>query len=169
MVSKNLLVVGGLAVAGLYVGSTLFGYANLADQLKLRIAGARIHKISLQGIEIAVRPALNNPTKQSVTITKPVVSLYSSGESIGQSDASAQTVTIAAQQVTELPAIHITIGLMDVIKLLGTVKWQQIIALFSKPGDAAKVLKGAVKSPVTVGATTYADNIFIQTTPVRIL
>lgn len=175
MDSKTVIIGGGILVAGYFLLKKSFSYASLAENMTLKLKNARIHKVDLQGIHIAVVAALNNPTPQSATITKPVVSILrqKSGqqmEAVTTSDASNQKINIAPNGVTTLPEIMVTIGIVPLLQLISSVKWGQIIGMFGKKGaNAAVAFQDSLTTPLFCQTSTQVDGMFIKTAPVRIL
>ena len=61
---------GGL---GAYGFIQLMKMTNVRDSISTKLMNPRIHKVNLSGITFRTEVAINNPTKDSMTITKPVV------------------------------------------------------------------------------------------------
>ena len=79
---NKLLTIGILAVGGL-LAYRAFQLSALAGNISTRITGARVHSLSFSGLTMAVGVAINNPTRSSVKISKPVVVLTSKGKYVG--------------------------------------------------------------------------------------
>ena len=65
----------GLIGLGAYGLIKLLRMKNVGDSISTNLVNPRIHKVTLQGISFRTEVAINNPTKDSVKITKPVVTL----------------------------------------------------------------------------------------------
>lgn len=97
----------GLGVFGLV---KLLRMKNVGDSVSTRIVNPRIHKVSLQGITFRTDVSINNPTRDSITITKPVVTLSTDGKLLTQSVSENKTITIAPLDVTKIDTIELTLG-----------------------------------------------------------
>jgi hypothetical protein len=48
---------------------------NVGDQTNITMVNPRVHAVNLGGLSFRTEVAINNPSKDTVKITKPVVSL----------------------------------------------------------------------------------------------
>ena len=95
----------GVAAYGVY---RLLQMKNVSDLVTVRLLKPRIHKVDLSGLVFQTEVAINNPTRDSVTITKPVVTLTSNGNMLSQSDSANLSYKIAPLSVTMIDTISLT-------------------------------------------------------------
>lgn len=86
----------GLIGLGAYGLIRLLRMKNVGDSISTNLVNPRIHKVSLAGISFRTEVAINNPTKDSVKITKPVVTLSTNGKLLSQSNSENKTITTMA-------------------------------------------------------------------------
>lgn len=71
----NKLLGIGLIGAGAFGLIQLLRMKNVGDSISTKLVNPRVHKVSLTGIFFRTEVSINNPTRDSITITKPVVTL----------------------------------------------------------------------------------------------
>lgn len=67
---------------------------NVSENALFSLVNPRIHLVNLAGISFRTEIAVNNPTKDSLNLTKPVVSIWVKGKVIGQSVAENKQIQI---------------------------------------------------------------------------
>lgn len=167
---NEFLTIGMLAGGGL-LAYRFFQLNALAGNVSTRITGARVHQLSMSGLTIAVGIAVNNPTRNRITISKPVVVLTSKGKHIGESDASPKSYAIAAQQVSSIGEILIRIPLTGAMSLLGGIDLKGLFAAFKGQPltAAAQAAITRIRVPVEAQITFYADSLLIKLPATKIL
>lgn len=90
----NKLVGIGLIGAGAFGLIQLLRMKNVSDSISTRLVNPRIHKISLTGMSFRTEVSINNPTRDSITITKPVVTLTTNGKLLTQSASENKIIVI---------------------------------------------------------------------------
>lgn len=105
---KNVLIIG-LIGGLLYLGSKALSAKKLSDKSIVRTRNPRIAKINLSGIRLATDLFIDNPTNNSIQITKPVITFTSGGKYIASSIPSKEQFTISAMNQTSLGTIEVEI------------------------------------------------------------
>ena len=159
----------GLIGLGAYGLIKLLRMKNVSDSISTNLVNPRIHKVSLSGISFRTEVAINNPTKDSVKITKPVVTLTTNGKLLSQSNSENKTITIEPLNVSQIDTIELVIGWTTIGTYIAGIlkKIPQLIAAF-KPGSNID-MKQILGIPVEMTFSTYANGIFYQSTPEKIL
>ncbi len=70
------IALGATAVYGIV---RLLKMQNVSDKTNVSLVNPRVHSINLGGLTFRTELAINNPSRDSVSITKPVVSVKSNG------------------------------------------------------------------------------------------
>lgn len=167
---NKLLTLGILAGGGL-LAYRAFQLNSLAGNITTRITGVRVHQLSLSGLTIAVGVAINNPTKSTVTISKPVVILTSNSKYIGESDAEGQVFKVAAQKVSSIGDILIKIPLTSAMTIFKGINLTGLFAAFQGQSlqTAAQAAISQIKVPVEAQISFYADSLFVKLPATRVL
>ena len=74
------------------------------------LSNPRIHKVDLKGIAFRTEIKIQNPTKNSMTITKPVVTLSSNGKYITSNSPEQKNIVIEPLTTTDIDTIEIPIS-----------------------------------------------------------
>jgi len=159
----------GLIGLGAYGLIKLLRMKNVGDSISTNLVNPRIHKVTLQGISFRTEVAINNPTKDSVKITKPVVTLSTNGKLLSHSNSENKTITIEPLNVSQIDTIELVIGWTTIGPFVTGIlkKIPQLIAAF-KPGSTNDI--GQILGiPVEMTFSTYANGIFYQSTPQKVL
>lgn len=162
-----------------YIGLSLFGLLvygairvarikNVAEQITATLVKPRIHKVDLSGFTFRSEVKINNPTPDSISLTKPVITLTSEGKQLSQSRSENKVVTIAPLSVTMLDTIELHVGWT----VLGTyitgviVKIPELISAF-KSGNLSSIAK-VLGIPLEISFSTYTNGIYYQSTPIKL-
>ena len=78
------ITIGAVAVYGIV---RLLKMQNVGDQTNISLVNPRVHAVNLGGLSFRTEVAINNHSKDSVKITKPVVSVKSKGKLLSQYNA----------------------------------------------------------------------------------
>jgi hypothetical protein len=167
---NKLLTIGILAGGGL-LAYRAFQLNALAGNITTRITGVRVHQLNMSGLTIAVGVAINNPTKSTVTISKPVVILTSNSQYIGESDAEGQVFKVAAQKVSSIGDILIKIPLTSAMTIFKGINLSGLFAAFGGQSlqAAAQSAMSQIKVPVEAQISFYADTLFVKLPPTKVL
>ena len=86
----------GVALAGvaLYGLVRLLKMQSVSDLASLTLVNPRVHNVSLAGMSLRTKVAVNNASRDSVKVTKPVVVLTSNGRFLTQSIAENKVIEI---------------------------------------------------------------------------
>jgi len=95
----NKLIGITLGAAAVYGIVRLLKMQNVGDQTNITLVNPRVHSINLGGITFRTEVSINNPSKDTVTITKPVVSVKSYNNLLTQSNAENKEIIIKEQAV----------------------------------------------------------------------
>jgi hypothetical protein len=165
----NKLVGIGLIGAGAFGLIQLLRMKNVSDSISTRLVNPRIHKISLTGMSFRTEVSINNPTRDSITITKPVVTLTTNGKLLTQSASENKTITIEPLNVSQIDTIELTLGWTVIGTFVASIlkKIPEIIAAH-KSGQKTGLLQ-ALGIPMEMTFSTYANGIFYQSKPEKIL
>jgi hypothetical protein len=166
---NNILTIGILA--GGYLAYRAFQLNALAGNITTRITGIRVHQLNLSGLTIAVGVAINNPTRNTVAISKPVVVLTTKGQYVGESDAEGQTFKVAAQKVSSIGDILIRIPLTSAMALFKGINPNGLFTAFKGQSllTAAQAAITQIKVPVEAQISFYADSLFVKLPATRVL
>jgi hypothetical protein len=159
----------GLIGLGAYGLIKLLRMKNVSDSISTNLVNPRIHKVSLAGISFRTEVAINNPTKDSIQITKPVVTLTTKGKLLSQSNSENKTITIEPLNVSKIDTIELVLGWTTIGTFVTGIlkKIPQLIEAF-KPGSTNDI--GQILGiPVEMTFSTYANGIFYQSTPQKVL
>ncbi len=167
---NKLLTISILAGGGLLAYRALQLNA-LAGNITTRITGARVHSLSFSGLTMAIGVAVNNPTKTTVKITKPMVVLTSNGQYVGESDADGKAFTVAAQKVSSIGEIFINIPLISAMALFKGINLTALFAAFKGQSlqAAAQSAMAQIKVPIEAQVSFYADSLFVKLPATRVL
>jgi hypothetical protein len=158
-------IVGGL-VYGIY---TLIGLKRVSDNVVTSLSKPRIHTIDMRGLVIRTEIDVSNPTKTSVKITKPVITLTTKGKYITSSHPENKEITIKPLADTQIDTIELivpwTILAGYIIGIIGKIPL--ILAAF-KTKDMTAV-GTALSIPLEMKYSLYANGLSYQSESEKIL
>ena len=151
----------GVAAYGVY---RLLQMKNVSDLVTVRLLKPRIHKVDLSGLVFQTEVAINNPTRDSVTITKPVVTLTSNGNMLSQSDSANLSYKIAPLSVTMIDTISLNLAWTSVAGMVAGIvrRIPEIVAAARAGGDVTNNVIRAIGVPMEMTFSTYANGLFFQ-------
>jgi hypothetical protein len=82
---------------------------NVSENSTFKLANPRIHDVNMGGISFRTEIAVNNPTQDSLNMTKPVVSIWSNGKVLTQSLAENKTIQIKPLSVSSIDTIELVL------------------------------------------------------------
>lgn len=130
---KGLLIFGGAVI----VGKLLMSLRQASENITAQVS-ARVHKLTTQGIIIALGYNIKNPTNVNLEVSVPLITITYNGKQLGQS--SLTLTTIPGQSITDQGRIRI-----EKHKETGTVYTEVTLPYFSLISagfDLLKQLKG---------------------------
>jgi hypothetical protein len=158
-------IAGGLAF-GLY---RLYEMNRVSEKVVTSLSNPRIHTVDLRGLIIHTEINIDNPTKSSVKITKPVITLSSKGKYITSTHPEEKEITIKPLATSQIDTIEViipwTILVGYIVGLVGKVP--AMIAAF-KVKDIAAFGK-ALAIPLEMKYSLYADGIYFESDPEKII
>lgn len=164
------VIVVGLAFFGI---RRLLEYKTLSENVSARILKPRIHKIDLSGIDIAADIALNNPTKFTANVSRPVVTLFTGGRVLATSKADSKTYKVAGQQESSIGTLMLHMDWTTLIPVVGIsliTKLYATISTWIKNGTKPDLpaLGKALAIPLEMQTSLYVDSLFIKTPVTKI-
>ena len=158
-------ILGGLAF-GFY---KLLGMKRVSDKMVTSLSNPRIHKIDLKGMAVRTEINVSNPTKTSIRITKPVVTLTTKGKYITSTTPENKEITINPLTDTKIDTIEIvvpwTILAGYIVGIFGKIP--QILAAFKAKDMAA--IGQALSIPLEMKYSLYANGLSYESEPTKIL
>lgn len=165
----NKLVGIALGATAVYGIVRLLKIQNVSEQTNVSLVNPRVHSINLGGLTFRTEVAINNPSRDTVTITKPVVSLKSNGKLLSQSNAESSKITIKPLGVTKIDTIELQINWLALSGLVSNIisKVPGLITAF-KTGNK-KNLVAQLGVPIEMSFTSYVNGLFYQSEPTKII
>jgi hypothetical protein len=125
--------------------------------------------VDLKGIAFRTEIKIQNPTKNSMTITKPVVTLSTNGKYITSNNPEQKEIVIKPLTTTNINTIELSVGLATLAGYVSGVisKAPQLLAAYKK-----KDLKGLAKTlaiPLEMKYSLYANGIYYESEPQKIM
>lgn len=163
---NKLITIGVVGIAAYGIFSVL-RMKNVADEMQASIANPRIHKIDWSGLVLKVDALISNPTKDSMSITKPVVTLTSNGKTVATTKPENALVQIKPLAQSKIEGIELNVGWTTLIPFISGIigKIPTIInSIKNKTLSIGKLLD----IPLEMTISTYADNLFIKSTPTKL-
>lgn len=158
-------IVGGLAY-GIY---KLMGMKRVSDKVVTSLSNPRIHTADIRGLVIRTEINVDNPTKSSIKITKPVITLTTKGKYITSTQPENKEITIKPLATSQIDTIELvvpwTILAGYIINILGKIP--QIIAAFKSKDLTA--FGEALAIPLEMKYSLYADGLSYESEPEKLL
>ena len=147
----------------------LFKMKTISDKMVSNLSNPRIHKVDLSGISFRTEIKIQNPTNNSMTITKPVVTLTSKGKYITSTSPEQKDFIIQPLTTTSIDTIEIPIGWTTLAGYVTGIigKIPQIMTAFKSkdlPGIAA-----SLAIPMEMKYSLYANGLFVESDPQKIM
>ncbi len=161
---------------GIALGATAFygivrllKVQNVSEQTNVALVNPRVHSINLGGLTLRTEVAINNPSRFTVNITKPVVSVKSNSKLLSQSNAESKVITIKPLGVTKIDTIELQVNWMALSGLVSNIvtKIPGLITAF-KTGNK-KNLVTQLGVPIEMSFTSYVNGLFYQSEPTKII
>jgi hypothetical protein len=149
-------------------GGLVFGIVKLlkmkrvSDKMVSNLSNPRVHKVDLTGIVFRTEINIQNPTKDSMTITKPVVTLTTNGKYVSSNSPQQKTFTIQPLATTTIDTIEIPIGWTTLSGYVSGIlgKIPEFITAFKNKDKTA--LAKALAIPLEMKYSLYANGIYYE-------
>ncbi len=156
----GLLVYGAVRVARI---------KNVATQISTHLVKPRIHKVDLSGLTFRTEVQISNPTPDSITLTKPVITLTTEGHQLTQSKPESTELTIQPLSVTMMDTVELKLGWTVLgAYIAGIIKKIPDLIVAYKCGDLPALAK-VLGIPLEITFSTYTNGIFYQSTPTKLI
>lgn len=148
--------IAGVAIFGIF---KLIKMNQISEFISTRLINPRVHKVDLTGITIRTEVSISNPTRNTMSITQPVVTIYSNEKQVAQTTPQNIQTQIAPLTPTNLSTVELKLGWMSLGTLASglVVKLPAIIKAYKTSG--AKGLAQELKFPLSARFSTYADGV----------
>jgi len=158
-------IVGGLVFGAI----KLFKMKTVSEKMVSNLSNPRIHKVDLSGIYFRTEIKIQNPTKNSMSITKPAVTLTTNGKYITSNSPEQKQITIQPLTTTDIDTIELNIGWTTLAGYVSGIigKAPIIIAAFKKKD--LKSIAAALAIPIEMKYSLYANGLFYESEPQKIM
>jgi len=156
-------VVGIALGAGLVYGLVrLLKMQNVSDMSTMKMFNPRIHSINLGGLNFRTEVEVNNPSRDSIRITKPVVTLTSKNKFLTQSDAENKEIIIQPLAVTKIDTIELELSWSTLAGLIKNIVTKIPAVITAWKSGNKKNLVAQLGVPMEMYFTTYVNGLFYQ-------
>lgn len=154
----------GIAIgAGLVYGMVrLLKMQNVSDVSTMKMVNPRIHSINLGGLTFRTEVEVNNPSRDSIRITKPVVTLTSKNKFLTQSDAENKEIVIQPLAVTKIDTIELELSWSILAGLIKNIVTKIPAVITAWKSGNKKNLVTQLGVPMEMYFTTYVNGLFYQ-------
>lgn len=154
----------GIAIgAGLVYGMVrLLKMQNVSDVSTMKMVNPRIHSINLGGLTFRTEVEVNNPSRDSIRITKPVVTLTSKSKFLTQSDAENKEIVIQPLAVTKIDTIELELSWSILAGLIKNIVTKIPAVITAWKSGNKKNLVAQLGVPMEMYFTTYVNGLFYQ-------
>ena len=154
----------GIAIgAGLVYGMVrLLKMQNVSDVSTMKMVNPRIHSINLGGLTFRTEVEVNNPSRDSIRITKPVVTLTSKNKFLTQSDAENKEIVIQPLAVTKIDTIELELSWSILAGLIKNIFTKIPAVITAWKSGNKKNLVAQLGVPMEMYFTTYVNGLFYQ-------
>jgi len=161
----------GIGIAGglMFGIIKLFKMKTVSDKMVSNLSNPRIHKVDLKGIAFRTEIKIQNPTKNSMTITKPVVTLSSNGKYITSNSPEQKNIVIEPLTTTDIDTIEIPITWSTMAGYLTGIigKAPALIDAFKKKD--LKAVATTLAIPLEMKYSLYANGIYYESVPEKLM
>lgn len=165
----NKLLQIGIA-GGLILGVVkLFKMKKVSEKMVSNLSNPRIHKVDLSGIAFRTEIKIQNPTKNSMSITKPVVTLSTKGKYITSNSPEQKSFVIQPLATTTIDTIEIPIGWTTMAGYITGIigKVPELVSAFKKKDMSA--MAKALSIPIEMKYSLYANGIYYESEPEKLM
>lgn len=162
-------LVGGLAGGIIYGAIKLFKMKKLSDNIISSLSNPRVHKVDWSGIVFRTEVKLQNPTKNDMVITKPVVTLSTNGNYITSNSPENKEFTVKPLGITNIDTVELVIGWTTLAGYVSGIvgKAPALIDAFKKKD--LKSIAATLAIPLEMKYSLYANNIFYESPSQKIM
>jgi hypothetical protein len=161
----------GIGIAGgLAFGIVkLLKMKSVSDKMVSNLSNPRIHKVDLTGIAFRTEIKIQNPTRNSMRITKPVVTLSSNGKYITSNSPEQKSIIIQPLTTTDIDTIEILIAWSTLAGYLTGIigKAPALISAFKKKD--LKSVAATLAIPIEMKYSLYANGIYYESVPEKLM
>lgn len=163
-------VVGIAIGAGLVYGMVrLLKMQNVSDVSTMKMVNPRIHSINLGGLTFRTEVEVNNPSRDSIRITKPVVTLTSKNKFLTQSDAENKEIVIQPLAVTKIDTIELELSWSILAGLIKNIVTKIPAVITAWKSGNKKNLVAQLGVPMEMYFTTYVNGLFYQSASEKLI
>lgn len=161
----------GIAIgAGLVYGMVrLLKMQNVSDVSTMKMVNPRIHSINLGGLTFRTEVEVNNPSRDSIRITKPVVTLTSKNKFLTQSDAENKEIVIQPLAVTKIDTIELELSWSILAGLIKNIVTKIPAVITAWKSGNKKNLVAQLGVPMEMYFTTYVNGLFYQSSSEKLI
>ena len=165
----NKLLTIGIAGGLIFGAYKLIRMKNTSGKVVSALSNPRIHTVDLKGIAFRTEIKIQNPTKSSIIITKPVVTLSTGGKPLTNNSPESKTYTIKPLATTNLGTIELALSWTTLAGYVSGIlgKIPALIAAY-KTKDM-KAIGTALTIPMEMKYSLYANDIYYESTPQKIM
>jgi len=158
-------IVGGLAY-GVY---KVLGMKKISEKVITSLSNPRVHAIDLRGMVVRTEIKVDNPTRSRMTITKPVITLYTNGRYISSSKPENKIFRIEPLSQTVIDTIEMAVPWNILLGYVNGLlpKIPKIIAAF-KSKDMNAVAE-VLSIPLEMQYSLYANGLSYESEVEKIL
>lgn len=149
-------------------GGLLLGIAKLlkmkkvSDKIISNLSNPRIHKVDLGGISFRTEIKIQNPTKNSMSITKPVVTLTTRGKYISSNSPEQKSFTIQPLATTTIDTVEIPIGWTTLAGYVSGIVGKVPAMVTAFKAKDMNALAKALSIPMEMKYSLYANGIYYE-------
>lgn len=161
----------GIGIAGGLVFGIirLFKMKAVSDKMVSNLSNPRIHKIDLSGITFRTEIKIQNPTKNSMTITKPVVTLTSNGKYITSNSPEQKIINIRPLTTTDIDTIEIPITWSTLAGYLTGIVGKAPALITAFRNKNLKAVASTLAIPLEMKYSLYANGIYYESVPEKLM
>jgi LEA14-like dessication related protein len=165
----NKLLTIGIAGGLVYGAYKLIQMKSTSGKIVSSLSNPRIHKLDLSGLVFRTEIKIQNPTQSSITVTKPVVTLSTNGNPITNSNPENKTITIKPLATTSLGTIELTLPWTTLLGYVSGIITKVPAILAAYKNKDMKTVKANLNIPIEMKYSLYANNIFYESAPQKIM
>jgi len=165
---KTIFKIGILSVIALGTYK-LLGMKKISEKVVTSLSNPRVHAIDMRGLVVRTEINVANPTRSTMNITKPVITLTTNGKYIASSRPENKVFKILPLAETKIDTIEVAVPWTILVGYVGGLlaKIPQIIAAF-KTKDMNAVGE-ALSIPLEMQYSLYANGLSYESEPEKIL
>lgn len=158
--------IAGALAFGIY---KLLGMKQISEKVVTHLVKPRVHKVDLRGIVLRTEIEIDNPTRHTMTITKPVITLSTNGNYISNTRPETKSIAIKPMDTSTIDTIEIVIPWTSIAGYATDIieKIPELTEAWKKK-DLGAFAK-ALSIPLEVKYSLYANGIFFEAPPQKIL